>query len=112
MLHSIEQMILHFGTPMVLEKAGQLLPLRAFLQQTRSRSKENSQREFGILGEVPKGLYVYIGPAEPEAAVGDVIHFQQRIFQLRRAEPMMVGTKTAYIWGLCVEKGGEGTWGS
>lgn len=112
MLEAMDKMIRRYGTAMVLVHDGQEQPVRAFLQETRSRSLGNVRREFSPMGELPRGMHVYIGPVEPEAAVGDLIVYGQRIFQMRRAEPVMVGDDKAYCWGLCVEKGGDSQWGS
>lgn len=101
-----------YGNDMQLHHEGQTYAIRAFLQDTKSRSMENAQREFTPLGEVFKGRYVYIGPVTPAAAEGDTLRFQGRSFELRRAETVVVGGKAAYCWGLCVEKGGDSTWGS
>lgn len=111
-LQGMKKLIGQYGSPMVLIHDGQEHEIRAFLQETGSRSQENAQREFSPLGEVYKGLYVYIGPVTPEAAEGDTILYRERRFELRRAELITVGAETAYCWGLCVEKGGESTWGS
>lgn len=105
-------MIACHGNEMLLTHGGQQHSIRAFLQETRSRSRENAQREFSSLGECFLGRYVYIGPAAPEAAVGDTLEFSGRSFSLRRAETVYVGGKAAYCWGLCVEKGGDTAWGS
>ena len=101
-----------YGNDMQLHHGGQTFQIRAFLQDTRSRSKENAQREFTPLGQVFQGRYVYIGPVTPAAAEGDMLTFQGRRFELRRAEIVTVSGKAAYCWGLCVERGGESTWGS
>lgn len=111
MLRAMEKMILRYGSEMVLIHDGQETSIRAFLQETQSRSQENAQREFSPLGEVYKGLHVYIGPVLPGAVIGDQIVYQGRNFEMRRAEPVMVGNEKAYVWGLCVEKGGESQWG-
>jgi hypothetical protein len=100
------------GTEMTLVNGRDPQPVRALLQVARSKSQEYVQRAFGPLGEVPKGTYVYIGPAEPAAVAGDELWWGQRIFSVRCAEPVMYGGETMYIWGLCVEKGGEGQWGA
>ena len=63
---------------MTLVQGGNETQVRAFLQETRSRSQEYAQREFSPLGEICRGLYVYIGPAEPLAEMGDRIRFGQR----------------------------------
>ena len=111
MLGAIAKMLGKFGTPMVLMQEGVEKPVRAFLQETGSKGQGSAEREISPLGTVPKGLYVYIGPAEPEAKPGDKLLWRQREFELRRAEPVMVGEKTAYCWGLCVEGGGPDQWG-
>ena len=105
-------MIRRYGTAMVLVHDGQEQPIRAFLQETRSRSQGYVRREFTPLGEIPRGMYVYIGPVIPEAVAGDLILHGQRIFEVRRAEPVTVGDEKAYCWGLCVTKGGDRQWGS
>ena len=104
-------MLRQYGTPMVLVQGEQQTQIRAFLQETRSKSIHGTQREFIPLGAVPKGIYVYIGPAQPVAEAGDLIQYQNKLLELRRAEPMMVGEAVAYCWGLCVEKGGDDQWG-
>lgn len=97
---------------MTLQKDGEEFPIRAFLQDTQSRGKENVKRDLFPLGQMGTGIYVYLGPVEPAAAAGDCITMDDRCFQVRRAENVMVGSKAVYRWGLCVEKGGEDTWGS
>lgn len=97
---------------MVLRKESGDHEIRAFLQETASRSRENTELEAGPLGRVPMGMFVYIGPAQPEAAVGDTLVFLDRCFELRRAEPVVVEGRKAYCWGLCVEKGSDTAWGS
>lgn len=112
MIGGIDKMLRQYGTPMTLIQGEQQTQVRAFLQETRSKSIHGTQREFIPLGEVPKGIYVYIGPVEPVAAAGDLIRYRDKLLELRRAESVMVGEAAAYCWGLCVEKGGDGQWGS
>lgn len=90
---------------MVLIRDGLRYHIRGFMQETRSKSQDNAQREFSPLGEVCLGLYTFIGPVEPLAMAGDRIEYQQRVFEVRRAEAVMMGNKTMYCWGLCVERG-------
>ena len=100
-------MIRRYGNEMLLIQGEQRWTVRAFLQETRSKNLDNAQREFSPLGEICKGLYVYIGPADPLAGMGDRIKFRQRYFEVRRAEPVMVKDETVYCWALCVERGDE-----
>lgn len=111
MLQAMQKMMRRYGSDMVLIRGNTWYSIRAFLQETRSHSQENTQREISPLGEIRKGLHVYIGPVLPMAEIGDRIVFQERVFEVRRAEPVMVGQETAYCWGLCVEKGGADEWG-
>lgn len=107
----VQGIIQRYGSEMILVKNGKEQTIRAFLQEGRSKSRENTQRAYGPLGERPRGLYVYMGPAEPAAEEGDELRFGRKILQLRRAEPMMYGDRVLYIWGLCEEKGSELDWG-
>lgn len=111
MRKAITRMIGRYGTPMTLEHDGEIISLRAFLQETGSESQSGSERQMMALGEVPKGLYVYIGPAAPAAVKGDVLILGSRSFQLRRAELVMVGTNPVCCWGICVERGSDTAWG-
>ena len=111
MLRDLKRLMARYGTAMTLLRGDNELPVKAFLQESRSQSQENAQRAFGPLGEVPKGLFVYLGPVEPEVDAGDLLQYGYRIFEFRRAETVMVGEEKAYIWGLCVEKGGDTQWG-
>ena len=54
---------------------------------------------------------MYIGPAEQEVAVGETLEVGGRDYMIRRGEPVYYGETGAYCWGMCVEKGGEDTWG-
>ena len=86
------------------------MSIRAFVQETKSKSQGSAEMEFTPLGQVSKALYAYIGPVTPEAKVGDALIFQGKTLELRRTELVTVGGKAAYCWGLCVEKGGENGW--
>ncbi len=104
------RLIGRYGNDMTLVHNGQKRAIRAFLQNSRSKSRENARREMLPFGEADGGLFVYLGPAEPAAVRGDQLVWQGRQFVLRRAEPVTVENRVVYTWGLCVEKGGEGSW--
>ena len=104
---TVEKMISQYGNHMVLVQKGKETTVRAFLQETRSRSQEYAQREFSPLGEICRGLFVYIGPAEPLVEMGDRIRFGNRQFEVRRTDPVKVADQTLYCWGLCVERGAD-----
>lgn len=112
MLRAIEKMIGQYGTPMTLVQDGAETSIRAFLQETRSRSQGNAEKAVSLLGEIPGGVHVYIGPVSPEVETGDILLCRRKKYEVRQAEMVMVGEKNAYCWGLCVEMGGDDGWGS
>ena len=54
---------------------------------------------------------MYIGPADRAVAFGDTLEVGGKDYMVRRVEPVYYGEEIAYYWGMCVEKGGEDTWG-
>lgn len=112
MRNTLEKVMERWGTSMSLLRQGKETPLKGFLQETGSRNWQNMEKVFTPLGEIPRGQYLYLGPLEPRVNVGDVLLQGNRIFEVRRAEAVYCGDGPVYCWGLCVEKGGEDTWGS
>ena len=84
---------------------------RGFFQPVRSKSWQYLEGNFSPLGEVPRGQYVYIGPADQLLNVGETLEVGSRDYMVRRLEPVYYGEEIAYYWGMCVEKGGEDNWG-
>ena len=54
---------------------------------------------------------MYIGPAEPLAEVDDEIRINYTFYRVRRSEVIMGFYGPLYCWAMCVEKGGDDTWG-
>ena len=100
-----------YGTSMILSHGETTKKVRGFFQPVRSKSWQNFTNVATPLGEIPRGQYVYIGPAEKLVAFGDTLEVGGRDYMVRRVEPVYYGEKIAYYWGMCVEKGGEDTWG-
>ena len=101
-----------YGTGLVVTHEGNTRKVRGFFQPVRSKSVQSMVSSATPLGEIPRGQYVYMGPADTEVAIGDLLEVQGRHFLFRRVEPYYYGEETVYIWGLCVEKGVNDTWGS
>lgn len=111
MRRTMEKLMRRCGMPLLLGRNGEQVPIWGFLQQTGSRSWQNTEMNFSPLGEIPGGNYLYIGPVVP-TGVGDTLTGDGKSYVLRRVETVMFRDQPAYIWGLCVEKGGEDTWGT
>ena len=84
---------------------------KGFFQPVRSKSWQYLEGNYSPLGEVPRGQYVYIGPADQALETGDTLTVSQKDYMVRRCEPVFYGEEIAYYWAMCVEKGGEDTWG-
>ncbi len=77
----------------------------AFLNPVTHTSRENLRRAGCDLGEVPAGVYVYIGPLEPMLEVDDTVTADGEDFLVRRAETLLLGGTALYRWGLLTKVG-------
>ena len=111
MQQMVEKVLASYGSAVTLQKGEDTYAIRAFFQPVRSKSWQYLEGNYSPLGEIPRGQYVYIGPAEPKAEAGDTLVVEGSAYWLRRTELVRDSTGPVYCWGLCVEKGGEDNWG-
>ena len=111
MQEMIARILERYGTELKLCRGKTEYELRAFFQPVRSKSWSYLEGEYSPLGEVPRGQYVYIGPVDPAAEVGDSLKVGTRGYWIRRTELIRDADGPVYCWGMCVEKGGADTWG-
>lgn len=100
-----------YGMAVKLTHDGAVHDIRAFFQPVRTKSWQYLEGNYSPLGEIPRGQYVYIGPVEPMAEAGDTVEIGEKSYWLRRSELIRDANGPVYCWGMCVEKGGEDTWG-
>ena len=112
MRRMVENILKQYGTTMTVTSGGTEITVKGFFQPVRSKSWQNMVSLDTPLGEVPRGQYVYIGPPSVEAADGDTLEVMGKQYLFRRVEPYFYGDEAVYLWGLCVEKGVNDTWGS
>ena len=112
MRNTVEQVLRHHGTDLLLTGEGGTRTVRAFFRAVNSKSWQSMESEATLLGELTRGQYVYIGPADGGAREGDTVTLGERTYLFRRVEPYYYGNCPVYQWGLCVEKGVNDTWGS
>ena len=108
----VRKIMKQYGTAMTVTSAGTGTVVRGFFQPVRSRNWQNMVSLDTPLGEVPRGQYIYIGPPEVAAKDGDILTVGDKDFVFRRVEPYFYGDTVVYLWGLCMEKGVNDTWGS
>lgn len=104
----VEKIFGYYGQDMVIDRAGERSPVRGFFQTITGKAQRMTRLQPGALGVVPAGSYVYFGPLEPELALEDTLEVGGKRYTVRRAEVI----SGVYVWGICVEKGCEDTWGS
>lgn len=111
MQQTVGRVLGKYGTQVRLCRGEESWDVKAFFQPVRSKSWDYSDSDYSPLGEIPRGRYVYLGPLEPMAAAGDTVWVDGKAYLMRRSELVRDGSGPVYCWGLCLEKGGEDTWG-
>ncbi len=107
----MDQVFDRYGSNAVLTSQAGVKHLKVFFHSVNSRSWQNMERMFSPLGEIPRGQYICILPIAGGAKAGDQLEVMDKIYILRRVEEMFAQGQGIYCWSLCVEKGGENTWG-
>lgn len=111
MVRMVGKILNTYGAAVTLRHGDEPYAIRAFFQPVRSKSWQYLEGDYSPLGEIPRGQYVYIGPVEPAAEAGDTLTVDGKDYWLRRTELVRDSGGPVYCWGMCVEKGGEDTWG-
>lgn len=78
---------------------------KALLRVVKSDAWQSAQREFLPLGEVPRGRYICLLPAQVPAAPGNTVTVRGKSYILRRVEDVALFTQIVGHRCLCVEKG-------
>ena len=112
MRQTVEKLMTRYGTDMTIVSGGNETTVRAFFRAVNSKSWQNMESVVSLLGEISRGQYVYIGPADVAVKEGDSLNLGTKSYLFRRVEAYYFGNQPAYLWGLCVEKGVNDTWGT
>ena len=112
MRRSIEGLLRKYGTQMLLCHADAEKTVRGFFRAVNSQSWQSIENEATPLGEMSRGQYTYIGPVDVAVEEGDTVKLGNKTYLFRRVEPYWYGNQPVYLWGLCVEKGVNDTWGT
>lgn len=101
-----------YGTDLTMVGTNINQTVRGFFWAVNSKSWQSMESEATLLGEIFRGQYAYLGPADVEVQEGDTLHLGERVYLFRRVELFYCGNQPLYRWGLCVEKGVNDTWGT
>ena len=112
MRQTVERLMEKYGTDMTIVSDTETKTARGFFRAVNSKSWQSMESEATLLGEISRGQYAYIGPVGIGVSEGDTMVLGGREYLFRRVEPYYYGNEAVYLWGLCVEKGVNDTWGS
>ncbi len=101
----IDEIIAKYGNELLISHGQSNYWTRAFLQLITSKSWQNMERMVPTIGEVPRGQFLYLGPADVPLSGYDSIELDGRLFIVRRADAILYRSERIFIWGLCVEGG-------
>ncbi len=104
MVALVEKVLHRYGSQILLQRQEGNVEFRGFLQHTASKHWNNMEKVFSPLGQIPRGQYAIIAPAEVTLQVGDVLTCNGKDYRLRRAEQILFRDTPLYTWGLCVER--------
>ncbi len=108
----IDGILALYGSTVTAVGAASSRSFRAFLQLVTSKSWQNMEKVFGPLGEIPRGQYLYLGPAGEDISSAEYLQCNGKKYLVRRADTILIGDEPMYIWGLCVRKGADDPWSS
>ena len=112
MVRMIASLLQEYGTDLTVTHGQTSKVLRGFFRAVNSKSWQSMESEANLLGEITRGQYAYIGPADGGAGEGDTISLGDKNYLFRRTELYYYGNEPVYQWGLCVEKGVNDIWES
>lgn len=110
MQYTLDKIFEKYGTPISIQHGKSTVWVRGFFQPDRSKSWQSVVDVATPLGEIARRNFVYIGPAVRDVEDGDLLTVDGKGYSMRRVERYYFGDSAAYMWALCVEKGGDETW--
>lgn len=99
-----------YGIPAKLESADGKPTVQVFFHSINSQSWQNMERVYFPLGEIPRGQYICVFPADAPVSRGDTVVVNSRSYLVSKLETMHIHTGPLYQWSLCVEKGSGEAW--
>ena len=108
----MDSVLERYGMAAIIQTAEGERAVKVFFHSVNSASWQNMERVFFSLGEVPRGQYICVLPADVQVAPEDTLLMDGRAYLVRKVERMDLFSGPMYHWALCVEKGCEDTWGT
>lgn len=106
----IDRLIEKYGTKASITSGTNLFQRRIFFQLVTSKSWQNMERMVSCGGEIPRGQFLFIAPADCGIKNTDILRVNGRSFIVRRVDAIMLKDERLFLWGLCVEGGAQKLW--
>lgn len=108
----VERILQGYGSLVTVQDGESARTFRAFVQPVTEKGWQNMQKVIRTLGQVPKGQFVYIGPAGAALSEGQTVQAFGEAFLVRRYETVYLADKALYDWALLQRAGGADPWNS
>lgn len=105
----MQRLLRMYGTQVQIIHEGKENTIHVIFYSSNSKSRENMEKRYCPLGQIPDGQYVCILPAGT-AAVDDWLKVDGESYRFCRVEDMRMGQQTLYQWSLLTRKGGDEAW--
>ena len=108
----IESILQGYGSLVTLRDGQSARTFRAMIRPVTETGWPATRAVIETLGRIPKGQYVYIGPADAAIQAGARIEAQKQAFVVRQCQTRYLADKPVYVWALLVKAGGNEAWSS
>lgn len=108
----IESILQGYGSLVTVTEGESRRTYRALVRPVTEKGWQSTRKLIASLGRIPKGQYVYIGPAETELKEGQSVEVRQEQYIVRRRETMYLADEAVYEWALLTKAGGADPWNS
>ncbi len=99
MKQALSEAFVRYGMSVAVAHGEKKTQTKAFLQPVK---RENGEEPFSVtpLGAVSDECWRYLGPAEVEIAMGDLVQSGAREYVVRAAAPFYAGEEIVYYWAM------------
>ena len=99
MKQALSEAFVRYGMSVAVTHGEKKTQTKAFLQPVK---RENGEEPFSVtpLGAVSAECWRYLGPAEVEIAMGDLVQSGAREYVVRAAAPFYAGEEIVYYWAM------------
>lgn len=107
----MDRVFARYGTEVTVENGQTSYKVKVFFQSINSKSWQNMEKMYHLMGQIPRGQYLCLFPAGTAVKAGDFVEKDNVLYTVCRVEDMAAPAATVYRWALCVQKGSEYAWG-